>query len=87
MDGRTVKCKVCGEPYKVYAFSAADQSACPTCVQRAERNMERQPAPPLTESGRSVLRDAIVRLHTEGRTIGENEANAALAGRLGDLAS
>lgn len=32
---RTVKCRICGEPYKFYAHSAADQSACPQCVRKA----------------------------------------------------
>lgn len=32
---RTIKCPICGKPYKVYAFSAADQSACPSCVTAA----------------------------------------------------
>lgn len=38
---RTVKCPHCGELYKQYAFSAADQSACPTCVSKAERSMHK----------------------------------------------
>ena len=37
-SGQTVKCPICGEPYKIYLYSAADQSACPKCVRRAERN-------------------------------------------------
>ena len=32
----TVKCPICGEPYKVYAFFTGDQSACPKCVAKAE---------------------------------------------------
>ena len=36
--GMTRKCPICGEPYKFYAYSAADQSACPPCVRKAERN-------------------------------------------------
>jgi len=36
--GRTVKCPICGKPYKFYAHSAADQSACPKCVREAEAN-------------------------------------------------
>jgi hypothetical protein len=35
-DEQTTKCPICGKPYKVYAFSAADQSACPACVLEAE---------------------------------------------------
>lgn len=38
---KTVKCHICGAPYKFYAFSAADQSACPACVEEAERSMNR----------------------------------------------
>ena len=34
----TVKCPICGRPYKFYPFSAADQSACPKCVAEAEQN-------------------------------------------------
>ncbi len=33
---KTIKCPVCGEPYKFYAFKAGDQSACPECVAKAE---------------------------------------------------
>jgi len=35
-DVRTVKCPICGEPYNVYPFSAANQSACPNCVAKAD---------------------------------------------------
>lgn len=35
---QTVKCHICGKPYKFYAYSAADQSACPDCVAKAEQN-------------------------------------------------
>lgn len=41
MMQKTVKCPICGEPYKFYPFSAADQSACPACVRKAESNMRR----------------------------------------------
>lgn len=37
MTEQTVKCRICGEPYKFYWFSAADQSACPDCVAKAEK--------------------------------------------------
>ena len=37
---KTIKCPICGEPYKFYAYSAADQSACPKCVMKATKNME-----------------------------------------------
>ena len=35
---KTIKCPICGQPYKFYSFSSADQSACPSCVSKAERN-------------------------------------------------
>ncbi len=38
MDETTVKCKICGKPYKVYAFFVGDQSACPDCIREANRN-------------------------------------------------
>ena len=38
---RTVKCPICGRPYKVVPFYAGDQSACPKCVDEAEINMRR----------------------------------------------
>ena len=33
----TKACPICKEPYKVYAFYAGDQSACPDCVKKAEK--------------------------------------------------
>lgn len=36
---RTVRCPICGAPYKVYSMTVADQSACPACVGEAERRM------------------------------------------------
>lgn len=33
----TIKCPICGRPYKWYSMTVADQSACPTCVEIAER--------------------------------------------------
>lgn len=42
---RTIKCPHCGELYKAYTFSAADQSACPSCVQKADSNMNRKQLP------------------------------------------
>jgi uncharacterized paraquat-inducible protein A len=38
MEERTVKCPICGRPYKVMAFYAGDQSACPKCIAEAEQN-------------------------------------------------
>lgn len=37
MQEITVKCPICSKPYKVYQFTAADQSACPSCVREAEK--------------------------------------------------
>lgn len=34
MNG-TVKCPICGKPYKWYSHTVADQSACPKCVSEA----------------------------------------------------
>lgn len=39
IDGKTVKCPLCGKPYKFFSFLARDQSACPKCVKEAESNM------------------------------------------------
>ncbi len=39
MSEQTVKCPICGEPYKVYPFYAGDQSACPKCQAKAVENM------------------------------------------------
>lgn len=33
----TVKCPICGRPYKWYSHTVADQSACPDCVREANR--------------------------------------------------
>lgn len=38
MNEKTVKCPICGEPYKVYPFYVGDQSACSKCVNKAEAN-------------------------------------------------
>ena len=35
MNG-TVQCPICGRPYKWYAWTTIDQSACPKCVREAE---------------------------------------------------
>jgi transposase-like protein len=32
---QTIKCPICGEPYKVYSHMAGDQSACPDCQRKA----------------------------------------------------
>lgn len=36
MTEQTVKCPICGEPYKVYSHMAGDQSACQQCQRKAE---------------------------------------------------
>lgn len=36
---QTVKCPICGRPYKVYDMYMGDQSACPTCREEAKKNM------------------------------------------------
>jgi len=36
--GRTLRCPICGKPYKFRAHTVADQSACPACVREAEEN-------------------------------------------------
>jgi hypothetical protein len=38
MSETTEKCKICGGPYKFYPYYAGDQSACPSCVRKAEVN-------------------------------------------------
>ncbi len=40
----TLKCPICGRPYKWYAHTVADQSACPKCVAEAEQSIF--PGPP-----------------------------------------
>jgi len=35
---QTIKCPICGEPYKVYSHTVNDQSACPKCVTKAKHN-------------------------------------------------
>jgi endogenous inhibitor of DNA gyrase (YacG/DUF329 family) len=37
MYERTIKCPICGRPYKTYPSYAGDQSACPRCRKEAER--------------------------------------------------
>lgn len=39
MNERTVKCDICGEPYKVIPYLDIDQSACPDCVAKADKKM------------------------------------------------
>lgn len=35
---RVIKCPICGQPYKFFPYFAGDQSACPKCVKKAEKN-------------------------------------------------
>lgn len=37
MIDQTLKCRICGSPYKFYSMKVGDQSACPRCVAEAER--------------------------------------------------
>lgn len=39
---RTVKCPICGKPYKFMPYYAGDQSACRECVAEAERATQRK---------------------------------------------
>ncbi len=41
----TVKCRICGKPYKFFVFYAGDQSACPDCRSAAKRGIERESSP------------------------------------------
>lgn len=38
MIPQTMKCPVCGRPYKVYSHYAGDQTACPECRREAEED-------------------------------------------------
>jgi endogenous inhibitor of DNA gyrase (YacG/DUF329 family) len=40
---QTIKCPICGKPYKIFSHYAGDQSACPSCVKEAEREIKREP--------------------------------------------
>jgi hypothetical protein len=37
MDEQTVKCPICGKPYKTYSYYSGDQSACRQCQLEARR--------------------------------------------------
>lgn len=71
IDERTVKCPICGEPYKVYAFSAADQSACPQCVKKAAAKDDKGMRP-YTDHRKTLLCSQQTRPHpmtdTDART-------------------
>lgn len=34
-EPETVACPICGNPYTFYPFMAGDQSACPSCREKA----------------------------------------------------
>ncbi len=34
-EEKTIRCRICGEPYVFYAHYAGDQSACPDCRAKA----------------------------------------------------
>ena len=38
-SGQTMKCKFCGKLYVFYSYYAGDQSACPSCVAEARKNV------------------------------------------------
>ncbi len=40
MMEQTVKCPICGKPYKVYSHTSADQSACPACQREARKQQQ-----------------------------------------------
>lgn len=42
MTERTIKCPICGRPYKFYSFMAGDQSACPACRRQANEQETRR---------------------------------------------
>jgi len=41
MTETTMKCRICGKPYKVYSMYAGDQSACPACRRAADEACKR----------------------------------------------
>ena len=45
MEGGTIKCPICGRPYKWYAYYAGDQSACSSCRAEAEEAVRRPDTP------------------------------------------
>jgi hypothetical protein len=40
MTEHTIKCRICGRPYKFYAHKCGDQSACPACIRAAEKEIQ-----------------------------------------------
>lgn len=51
MSEQTVKCPICARPYVVYMHYAGDQSACPSCRQKARERQTR-----LIDLGKGVLK-------------------------------
>ena len=45
MTEQTIKCPICGRPYKAYSHYAGDQSACPACRKEAEDDIRRPDTP------------------------------------------
>ncbi len=37
---QVAKCRFCGQLFRFYMFTAADQSGCPACVAKADANMQ-----------------------------------------------
>jgi len=37
MSEMTVKCPICGKPYKIYPYFFGDQSVCPDCQSQVEK--------------------------------------------------
>lgn len=46
MTSGTLKCKICGEPYKWYSHLVADQTVCPSCERKARMNTYLPPVYP-----------------------------------------
>lgn len=48
MNEKTIKCPICGDPYKVLSMMVGDQSACSDCVRKAEEKMWQRRQKPWT---------------------------------------
>lgn len=75
MTEQTVKCPIYGKPYKIYTYSAADQSACPACVIASEEAVYRPET--ITEKRK---RQAFFLLNSKKRR-GRNERSYAQSQR------
>jgi len=60
---QTVKCALCGSPYKGYSHTVADQSACQRCIRRAESMRGATPNEFITEGMRGLSEDEIKHRH------------------------